>query len=119
MRYGKFFVFTVLALTCSPLLGAEKGEENPPVAAAETPLPSAAALQKLARKALAEATGRRMHVGPVTLREKLADGSWLVDITLEDGRQVKGRLYRSRRRFRIAVDLRDLFSLEKNIKIVK
>ena len=76
-------------------------------------------LQKLARRAVFDVTGIRMHVGPVILRERLSDGSWLVDVTLEDGRMVRGRLYRNRRRYRIAVDVRDLYSREQTIKIVK
>ena len=76
-------------------------------------------LQRLARRALFEATGVRPHVGPVIVKKKLPDGSWLVDVTLESGRPVKGRLYRHRRRFRIAIDRRDLFSPEHTVKIVK
>ena len=76
-------------------------------------------LQRLARRALFEATGVRPRVGPVIVKDKLADGSWLVDVTLESGRQVKGRLYRNRRRFRITIDRRDLHSPEQTIKIVK
>ena len=82
-------------------------------------MPDAEALRKLARRALFEATGRRMHVGPVELKEKLADGSWRVLVTLEDGRQVSGRLYRNRKRCHIAVDRRELFAPEQTIKIVK
>lgn len=82
-------------------------------------MPDAAALQKLARRALFEATGRRMHVGPVELKEKLADGSWRVWVTLEDGRRVSGRLYRNRKRYHIAVDRRELFAPEQTIQIVK
>ena len=76
-------------------------------------------LQRLARRALFEATGVRPRVGPVIVKDKLADGSWLVDVTLENGRLVPGRLYRHRRRFRIAIDRRDLFSPERTVKIVK
>ena len=53
------------------------------------------------------------------IREKLADGSYLVDVTLEDGRKVKGRLFRNRKRYRITVDRRDLFSPEKTVVIKK
>jgi len=105
----------LLAL-CGTPAAAEHGGAPPP-AGSENEFPDAEALRKLARKALWEATGVRMHVGPVILRQKLADGSWLVDVTLEDGRLVRGRLYRHRRRYRIAVDRRDLYSPE--IKIVK
>ena len=80
-------------------------------------MPDAAALQKLARRALSDATGRRMHVGPVELKEKLSDGSWRVLVTLEDGRQVSGRLYRNRKRYHIAVDRRELFAPEQVIQI--
>lgn len=82
-------------------------------------MPDAAALQKLARRALLDATGRRMHVGPVELKEKLSDGSWRVLVTLEDGRQVSGRLYRNRKRYHIAVDRRELFAPEQTIQIIK
>ena len=38
---------------------------------------------------------------------------------LEDGRKVRGRLFRNRKRFRITVDRRDLFSPEKTVIIKK
>ena len=85
----------------------------------DPPLPDAAMLQKLARRALMNVTGVRMRVGPVILRERLPDGSWLVDVTLENGRMIRGRLYRNRRRYRIAVEARDLYSQEQTIQIVK
>lgn len=76
-------------------------------------------LQRLARRALFEVTGIRMRVGPVILGERLPDGSCLVLVTLENGRMVRGRLFRRRRLFRIAVDGRDLFATEQTIEIVK
>ena len=85
--------------------------------AAADAFPDAAMLQRLARRALMDATGRRMHTGPVELREKLADGSWRVWVTLEDGRRVSGRLYRNRRRWHITVDRRELFAPEQVIQI--
>ena len=115
-------VFVVAAsLLCSPaLFGAAPAQEKPPAAVQETlPLPNAESLRRLARRALLDAAGVRMHVGPVTLKEKLADGSYLVDVTLEDGRRVKGRLFRDRRRYRITVDRRDLFAPEKTVVIKK
>lgn len=112
------------------IVAAEQG--NPPVskpaatpapvpapAPSAEPLPDAAALRRLARRAIQDAAGVRMQVGPVTLKEKLADGSYLVDVMLEDGRRVKGRLFRNRQRYRITVDRRDLFSREKTVVIQK
>ena len=111
----------LLALTGIPFASAAESAPPPPAPATADPdaPPDAAALQRLARRALFEATGVRPHVGPVILKEKLADGSWLVEVTLESGRPVRGRLYRHRRRFRIVVDRRDLFSPEQTVKIVK
>lgn len=118
MYLFSFSAAAALLTLCGAPAAAEESRTPvaPPTAAAET-LPDAAALQRLAKKAIWETTGIRMHVGPVILREKLADGSWLVDVTLESGRMVKGRLYRNRRRYHIAIDRRDLYSPE--IKIVK
>ena len=114
------------ALILAGSLSAEEAQTPSPApvpapAAQPAPdaLPDAATLQRLARRAIQELTGIRMHVGPVILKEKLADGSWLVDVTLEDGRRVKGRLYRHRRRYRIAVDRRDFFAREQTIEIIK
>jgi hypothetical protein len=81
--------------------------------------PNAAALQRLARRAITNATGLRMKTGPVTLKEKLSDGSFLVDVMLENGRKVKGRLYRDRLRYKIAIDRKDFYSTEKTIIIKK
>lgn len=96
----------------------EAGEKAAPTAPApESGLPGPAELQVLARRALRDATGRRTRPGPVELGKRLADGSYLVTITLEDGRRVSGRLYRDRMRFRIAVDRRELFSPETTVRI--
>jgi hypothetical protein len=80
-------------------------------------VPDAQMLQRLARRAVFEATGVRMRVGPVILRERLPDGSYLVLVTLENGRMIRGRLFRRKRLYRIAVDRRDFFATE--IEIVK
>jgi len=108
-------------LLCSPaLFGAAAEQEKPAAAVHENvPLPNAESLRRLARRALLDAAGVRMHVGPVTVKEKLADGSYLVEVTLESGRRVKGRLFRNRRRYRITVDRRDLFAPEKTVVIKK
>ena len=90
---------------------------EPAPAPAVDPLPDAQKLQHLARRAVFEATGVRMRVGPVILRERLPDGSYLVYVTLENGRRVRGRLFRRKRLYRIAVDRRDFFVTE--IEIVK
>lgn len=113
----KFCFGAALALCVSVLSAAPAEPEKAPAAASD--LPNAAALQRLARRALLDAAGTRMHTGPVIIREKLADGSYLVDVTLEDGRKVKGRLFRNRKRYRITVDRRDLFSPEKTVVIKK
>jgi len=86
-------------------------------APAVDPVPDAQMLQRLARRAVFEATGIRMRVGPVILRERLPDGSYLVSVTLENGRMIRGRLFRRKRLYRIAVDRRDFFATE--IEIVK
>ncbi|MBQ9501911.1 MAG: hypothetical protein IJU70_07130 [Lentisphaeria bacterium] len=112
----KFCFGAALAL-CGFVLFSAPSE--PGKAPAASDLPDAAALQRLARRALLDAAGTRMHTGPVILKEKLADGSYLVDVTLEDGRKVKGRLFRNRKRYRITVDRRDLFSPEKTVVIKK
>lgn len=93
----------------------------PAPAPAVDPLPDAKTLQHLARRAVFEATGVRMRVGPVILREKLPDGSCLVYVTLENGRRIRGRLFRRRRLYRIAVDRRDFFAVEveHTVEIVK
>ena len=102
-----------------PAAPAPVVQPAPIVPPAPDALPDAATLQRLARRAVWEATGVRMYVGPVILREKLADGSWLVDVILENGRPIRGRLYRHRRRYKIALDRRDLFIREQKIQIVK
>ena len=117
-------VFCVCAAALTLFFSSAPAAERPaPPAAApaseELPLPDAAGLQRLARRALLEVTGRRMLVGPVTLRAKLADGSWLVLLTLENGRQVRGRLYRHKRRYRIAVEVQDLYAAEQTVTIVR
>ena len=85
-------------------------------APAEAGIPDAETSRILARRALRDA-GWRMHPGPVELGERLSDGSYMVVITLEDGRRVSGRLYKDRMRFRIAVDRRELFSPETTVRI--
>ena len=92
---------------------------EPAPAPAVDPIPDAQKLQHLARRAIFEATGIRMRVGPVILRERLPDGSYLVYVTLENGRRIKGRLFRRRRLYRIAVDRRDFFTVEHTVEIVK
>ena len=114
--FGAALVLCVLIISAAPT-EPEKAPAAP--FPEETPLPNAAALQRLARRALLDAAGKRMHTGPVILKEKLTDGSYLVDVTLEDGRKVKGRLFRNRKRYRITVDRRDLFSPEKTVVIKK
>ena len=121
MKISSKFILAAAVLSCLifPAAAAEQEKAPAPAPSAESDLPNAAALQRLARRALLDAAGTRMHTGPVILKEKLADGSYLVDVTLEDGRKVRGRLFRNRKRFRITVDRRDLFSPEKTVIIKK
>ena len=121
MKISSKTVLAAAVLCCLGFSAASAEQEKTPAPApsAESELPNAAALQRLARRALLDAAGVRMHTGPVILKEKLADGSYLVDVTLEDGRKVRGRLFRNRKRFRITVDRRDLFSPEKTVIIKK
>lgn len=126
MKNTKYLVFAASAalLFAGALSAAESAAPSvspaPPAArpAAEE-LPDAATLQKLARRAVWDAVGVRMHVGPVILRSKLPDGSWLVDVILENGRPIRGRLYRHRRRYRIALERSDFFVREQTIRIEK
>ena len=124
MKSTKHLVFAAsAALLFAGALSAAEGDAPsapPPAAQPEAEkLPDAATLQRLARRAVWEAVGVRMRVGPVILRSKLPDGSWLVDVTLENGRMIRGRLYRRRRLYKIALDRRDFFVREQKIQIVK
>ena len=103
----------------APAPAAPAVAPEPAPAPAVDPLPDAQKLQHLARRAIFEATGIRMRVGPVIIREKLPDGSYLVYVTLENGRRIRGRLFRRRRLYRIAVDRRDFFTVEHTVEIVK
>ena len=114
-----FAVFAGVAAFCAEDKAAPTAPTAPTAPAPEAELPGPAELQVLARRALRDATGRRTRPGPVELGKRLADGSYLVTLTLEDGRRVSGRLYRDRMRFRIAVDRRELFSPETTVKIQK
>ena len=112
----------LIALTAAETRAAETRAAETKSAATEKNIsnfPNAAALQRLARRAITNATGLRMKTGPVTLKEKLSDGSFLVDVMLENGRKVKGRLYRDRLRYKIAIDRKDFYSTEKTIIIKK
>lgn len=93
------------------------GVASPAAETAAEGLPGAEELRRLAVRALRDATGRKMRVGPVEVGERLADGSFMVVLTLEDGRRISGRLFRDRMRFRIAADRRELFSPETTVRI--
>ena len=122
-----FYRFAVcaalIALTAAEASAAETRQTAETKSAATekniSNFPNAAALQRLARRAITNATGLRMKTGPVTLKEKLSDGSFLVDVMLENGRKVKGRLYRDRLRYKRAIDRKDFYSTEKTIIIKK
>ena len=65
-------------------------------------------LVKLGTRALRD-RGFETKCAAVKLAEQLPDGSWQVVLVLQNGRSMKGRLYRHRNRLRIALDLISVF----------
>lgn|GEM_PF-4819378 len=68
-------------------------------------------LCRLARSGLRR-VGYHDKPASVVFREQLPDGSYRVDIMLENGRTVCGRYYRDRKREKIAVDETTVYSHE-------
>lgn len=121
----RFIIFGALALICiagaffaGRLYSRKQGAapENFARSAETNELPSPEQLKRLASTALRKAGAEQRHAGPVKLERKLSDDSYIVSITLENGRSVSGRLFRDRRRYKISIDERDLFSDEIIIK---
>ncbi len=114
---GRSFSSTASTVSTSPASEPAPQVEAEAGSAAEQPeFPSPEQLQRLAASALRRTGVRSRHNGPVKLGKQLADGSFIVSITLEDGRSVSGRLFRDRMRYRITIDKRDLFSHEIVVK---
>ena len=65
-------------------------------------------LVKLGTRALRD-RGFETKCAAVKLGEQLPDGSYQVVLILQNGRSMKGRLYRHRNRLRIALDLISVF----------
>ncbi|MDD3886039.1 MAG: hypothetical protein PHI35_04140 [Victivallaceae bacterium] len=87
----------------------------PPVEPRRAPSPDQ--LKKLARSALRDAGLADEKPGGVTICGNFPDGSFAVAVMLASGRQVSGRLYLDRQRWRIAVDRTELYSRETIVKI--
>lgn len=106
-------LFTVLSAGAT----ADSGEDSTPEPSkfewpAQPEMLTEEQLRRLAASALRKLGAGYRHLGPVNLGRKLADGSYIVFVTLENGRQVPGRLYRDRRRYKISIDARNLFADE-------
>ena len=82
----------------------------------QSDFPSQERLSRLARTALRKAGADYRNPGPVELVKKLPDDSFIISVTLENGRRVSGRLFRDRNRYKITIDERDMFSKEIIIK---
>ena len=82
----------------------------------QSDFPSQERLNRLARTALRKAGADYRNPGPVELVKKLPDDSFIISVTLENGRRVSGRLFRDRNRYKITIDERDMFSKEIIIK---
>lgn len=75
----------------------------PAAAVPETTAPSAAEMKRAANRALRDA-GIGGESAGVIPQEVLEDGSRMVSVRLENGRTVRGRLFRDRLRWKISLD---------------
>lgn len=70
----------------------------------DTAAPTGAELKRAADRALRDAGLHRGESAGVILQETLEDGSRMVSVRLENGRTVRGRLFRDRMRWKISLD---------------
>lgn len=76
----------------------------PAAAVPETTAPSAAEMKRAANRALRDVGILRGESAGVIPQETLEDGSRMVSVRLENGRMVRGRLFRDRMRWKISLD---------------
>ncbi len=91
---------------CDAARSAPSTTTPPPSSAAvqETAVPAGAELKRAADRALRDADIHRGESAGVILQETLEDGSRMVSVRLENGRTVRGRLFRDRMRWKISLD---------------
>ncbi len=79
-------------------------------------IPPQKELVRLARQGLKNINARRVDVGFVEICGDFQDGSKKIKVFTESGNSIKGRLFKDRARFRIAIDRKDFYSEEIIIK---